>query len=166
MGAAPAGAGAEVIYFAYGSNMDPAQMRARCPGSRARGAGYLAGHRLHFPRWSPRRRHAVASIEAHHQGGVWGVVYDMTPVDWTKLHPFEGHIAEGHVENGYDLIRVEVSIETATISARTYIAVPDPGRPDAGMTSVRYRQQLINGAIAHRLPADYLAMLRKVPTFD
>ena len=166
MGAAQARTSAQVIYFAYGSNMDPAQMRERCASSRARGAGFLAGYRLHFPRWSPRRKHAVASIEAHPEGGVWGVVYDMTLQDWASLHPFEGHIAEGHAENGYDLIHVEVLVDTATISARTYIAVPDPSRPDAGLTSVRYLKQLIDGAVAHNLPQDYVAALRAVPTFD
>ncbi len=156
----------QAIYFAYGSNMDPTQMRERCVRSRARGAGFLSGYRLHFPRWSPRRKHAVASIEAFPGAHVWGVVYDMTPEDWACLHPFEGHIAEGHAENGYDLIRVEVLVDAAAISARTYVAVPDPSSPDAGLTSVRYRQQLIDGAVAHNLPQDYVAALRAVPTFD
>ncbi len=155
-----------MIYFAYGSNMDPVQMRERCVGSRARGAGYLAGYRLAFSRWSPRRKHAVASIEEYPGEGVWGVVYEMTPDDWTSLHPFEGHIAEGHPENGYDLIGVAVQMEAEAVSARTYIAMPDPLRVDVGLTSMRYRQHLIDGAIAHGLPADYLAMLRVVPTFD
>jgi hypothetical protein len=155
-----------MIYFAYGSNMDPAQMRERCSGSRARGAGYLVGYRLAFSRWSPRRKHAVASIEAHAEGGVWGVVYDMTPDDWTALHPFEGHIATGHAENRYDLIGVEVLMGGPVVTARTYIARPDPLRPEPGLTSARYRQQLIDGAVAHGLPAEYLVMLRAVPTFD
>ncbi len=166
MGAAEARAGAQVIYFAYGSNMDPAQMRVRCAGARARGPGFLPGYRLHFPRWSPRRRHAVASIETRAESKVWGVVYDMTPDDWTALHPFEGHIAAGHAENRYDLIRIEVGTDVGTVSARTYVAMPDPERPDPGPTSVRYLQQLIDGALAHGLPADYLAMLRSVPTLD
>jgi len=155
-----------MIYFAYGSNMDPAQMRARCAGSRPCGAAFLAGYRLAFPRWSPRRKHAVASIEAHGEGAVWGVIYEMTPADWTSLHPFEGHIAEGHAENRYDLIGVEVLMDAGTIAARTYIARPEPARPYVGLTSVSYRQQLIDGAVAHGLPADYLAMLRAVPTRD
>lgn len=31
------------IYLAYGSNMDLAQMKARCPGARLLGAGRLDG---------------------------------------------------------------------------------------------------------------------------
>lgn len=57
-------------------------------------------------------------------------------------------------------------MDAGTISARTCIAMPDPSRPDAGLTSIRYRPQLIDRAVAHRLPADYIAMLRVVATFD
>jgi hypothetical protein len=155
-----------MIYFAYGSNMDPAQMRERCAGSRSRGIGLLADYRLGFLRWSPRRGHAVASIEAFRGASVWGVLYDMTAEDWTSLHPYEGHISEGHADNRYDLIRVDVLCEAVPVSARAYIAVPDPSRRDPGLTSARYLNQLIEGAVAHGVPADYLAMLRAVPTFD
>jgi hypothetical protein len=155
-----------MIYFAYGSNMDPAQMRERCAGSRARAIGFLADYRLAFPRWSPRRGHAVASIEARPGASVWGVLYDMTADDWTSLHPYEGHISEGHADNRYDLIRVEVVCEATPVTARSYIAMPDRSRRDPGLTSVRYMRQLIDGATAHGLPADYIAILRAVPTFD
>ncbi|MGH6923140.1 MAG: gamma-glutamylcyclotransferase family protein [Propylenella sp.] len=155
-----------MIYFAYGSNMDPAQMRERCGGSRARGVGFLADYRLGFPRWSPRRGYAVASIEACSGASVWGVLYDMTAEDWTALHPYEGHIREGHADNRYDLIRVDVLCDAVAVAARAYIAVPDPSRREPGPTSARYLKQLIDGATAHGLPADYIAMLRAVPTFD
>jgi hypothetical protein len=36
------------LYAAYGSNMDPAQMLARCPHSPQRGSGWLEGWRLTF----------------------------------------------------------------------------------------------------------------------
>lgn len=166
MGAAQTRAEAQVIYFAYGSNMDPAQMRERCPGAEARGAGYLAEYRLCFPRWSDRRLHAVASIEPSQGERVWGVLYHMTPEDWRFLHAIEGHLGEGHALNGYDLIAVEVSATVETVAARTYVANVNPKRPDAGLTSARYLRQLIDGAIAHRLPDDYVDMLRAVPTFD
>jgi AIG2-like family len=168
MGTAPADTRKVVIYFAYGSNMDPAQMRERCVGARARGIGFLADHRLHFPRWSDRRLHAVASVEAFPGAHVWGVLFDMTPDDWTALHRFEGHFGAGHPKNGYELMAVGICDGTAPArtAAHTYIANLHPERPDAGLTSARYLKQLIDGALAHGLPADYVAMLRAVPTFD
>ena len=35
-------------YFAYGSNLDAAQMRARCPSAKLLGAAILDGYRLGF----------------------------------------------------------------------------------------------------------------------
>jgi AIG2-like family len=170
MGAASEGAEPRVIYFAHGSNMDPAQMRARCATARARGIGFLADHRLCFPRWSDRRLHAVASIEESAGERVWGVLYDMSEMDWMALHRFEGHFGPGHAKNGYDLKEITVSVELAEapghVVAHTYIANPHPERPEPGLTSSRYLKQLVDGAVAHRLPDDYLAMLRQVPTFD
>ena len=40
--------GSVALYAAYGSNMDPAQMLARCPHSPQRGTGWLEGWRLTF----------------------------------------------------------------------------------------------------------------------
>src|SRR5919199_6112177 len=39
---------AMALYAAYGSNMDPAQMRRRCPASPHTGTGWLPGWRLTF----------------------------------------------------------------------------------------------------------------------
>ena len=108
----------------------------------------------------------MASIEAAAEGGAWGVVYDMTLEDWAALHPFEGHLSVGHPENRYDLVEVDVRMDCGAIAARTYIAMPDPARPDPGLTSVSYLRQLIDGALAHGLPAEYIAMLRAVPTLE
>ncbi len=159
-----------MIYFAYGSNMDPAQMSTRCIGAKARGVGLLADHRLCFPRWSDRRLHAVASVEVSAGAQVWGVLFDMTQDDWSALHYFEGHFGPGHARNGYEVREVAVRIETASapeeIAAHTYVANPHPLRPDPGLTSARYLKQLIDGALAHGLPGDYVAMLKKVPTLD
>src|SRR5436309_7522291 len=43
-----------MLYFAYGSNLDPEQMSARCPSHRVIGLAELKEHRLVFPLFSPR----------------------------------------------------------------------------------------------------------------
>ena len=155
-----------MIYFAYGSNMDTAQMRARCAGARVRGIGFLADHRLAFPRWSNIRAHAVASVEACAGAEVWGVLFDMTADDWANLSRREGYVAPGHPQNGYDLRAVDISTPAEVVAAHTYVANVNPRRPEPGLTSAHYLNQIINGAIEHGLPADYLALLRAVPTRD
>ena len=49
-------------YFAYGSNMDPIQMKSRCPSAKVIGVAKLPHYRLAFPVWSNTRQCAVGSI--------------------------------------------------------------------------------------------------------
>ena len=51
-----------MLYFAYGSNLDEAQMRARCPGARRVARAVLPHHALHFGNWSERWQGSVASV--------------------------------------------------------------------------------------------------------
>ena len=43
-----------VLYFAYGSNLDPEQMASRCPSARVAFLARLADHRLDFTYFSTR----------------------------------------------------------------------------------------------------------------
>src|SRR3990170_602913 len=77
--------------FAYGSNMDPAPMRERCPESDL--SWFVAeakGWRLYFPRYSKKRRCTVGSIVKSENESVWGVVFAVTPRDLARLDRFEG----------------------------------------------------------------------------
>lgn len=81
------------LCFAYGSNMDPAQMRERCPESDLSWfVGEARGWKLCFPRRSDKRRGGVASIIKCESGtqSVWGVVFSVTARDLQRLDTFEG----------------------------------------------------------------------------
>ena len=41
-----------MLYFAFGSNLDPDQMRARCPAHQVVGMAVLRDHKLIFPIFS------------------------------------------------------------------------------------------------------------------
>ena len=49
-------------YFAYGSNLDAAQMRARCPSAKLLGAAILDGYRLGFAGQSAAWGGGVATV--------------------------------------------------------------------------------------------------------
>ncbi len=52
-------------YFAFGSNMDVAQMARRCPGAQAMGRATLTDHRLVFRgRWTPSPRRSYRNRTA------------------------------------------------------------------------------------------------------
>jgi gamma-glutamylcyclotransferase (GGCT)/AIG2-like uncharacterized protein YtfP len=80
-----------VLYFAYGSNLDDEQMRARCPSARVVGRATLPGHALTFGGFSHRWGGAVASVLRAKGAAVPGVLYALDPGDVRALDRFEGH---------------------------------------------------------------------------
>ncbi len=78
------------FYFAYGSNLDGAQMLRRCPQARLVGPAYLPHHRLVFAGYSRRWDGAVASLESKRGGKVEGLLYLLSKSDLVSLDRFEG----------------------------------------------------------------------------
>jgi gamma-glutamylcyclotransferase len=152
------------LYFAFGSNMDIAQMIARCPSSRVIGPGELRGHELAFPHYSQKRQCAVAGYQPASGCSVWGVVYDASGADLAHLDTFEGF--DPHRDralNKYNRVQINVSCSGKMLNCMTYQATPHPA---PGLTSRHYLGQLISGARQHGLPADYVAFLERFPTLD
>ena len=78
------------LVFTYGSNLDEAQMRSRCPGVRFVSRAELAGYALAFAGYSARWDGAVASLTPAPDSHVVGVVYRLSPYDLVRLDTFEG----------------------------------------------------------------------------
>lgn len=79
-----------LLYFAFGSNLCPEQMKRRCPGAREVGPATLAGHELAFGRMAGRDD-GVATVVPRKGSSVRGVLWSMTPRDVARLDGFEGH---------------------------------------------------------------------------
>ena len=81
---------AEMLYFAYGSNLLQSQMQARCPGARVHSVVRLEGYELCFPMISfTRSGMGVASIRRNEDAYVEGVIYAMTEDDFRRLDHYE-----------------------------------------------------------------------------
>jgi len=80
-----------VRYFAYGSNLDEEQMRARCPSAVVEGPAMLPNHTLVFGGFSHRWGGAVASIVRARGVAVPGLVYTLEGDDVARLDRIEGH---------------------------------------------------------------------------
>lgn len=81
---------ADVMYFAYGSNLDLAQMRERCPSARKEARAVLQGYAIAFGGWSARWGGAVASIVPVLGSRVEGLLYRIEREDLRQLDRFEG----------------------------------------------------------------------------
>ncbi|MES2886678.1 MAG: gamma-glutamylcyclotransferase family protein [Pseudomonadota bacterium] len=153
--AAAAAAAAAPLYFAYGSNLCPAQMQQRtgclAPGLLCQ----LEGHRLLFnKRSSTTVGRVFANIVPAPGHTVWGVCYPCSPAMFEALDRHEG-VQGGH----YQRLSVQLWARGGTpVKAVTYVAGPDfvceARRPEP-----LYAQLILDGAHHHGLPTDYLAGL-------
>jgi len=92
-----------MLYFAYGSNMDWAQMKERCPSVRFVGNDVLNGYRFDFTRRSNNRDCGGMDIVKEDHGQIWGVIYQIDELEIGNLDKSEGYLA-GRLENAYQRI--------------------------------------------------------------
>ncbi|TQV91391.1 hypothetical protein V2A60_008960 [Cordyceps javanica] len=111
----------EILYFAYGSNLSTAQMRARCPFSTAIGLGFLPGWRWiinergfanvvapSHPSYADADAAADEAVGGVGGGGVYGLLYLLPPRDEACLDVFEGVAPEGGSVGAYDKLQCDV----------------------------------------------------------
>jgi gamma-glutamylcyclotransferase (GGCT)/AIG2-like uncharacterized protein YtfP len=144
-----------VDYFAYGSNMDVERLRDRCPSAVVRGTGSLAGYRLVFNICSSGWNCGAANVVPDPSSVVWGVVASVSDEDLRVLDRFEGH------PDHYQRVSLPVMIGSAVSPMWTYVA---PAEHAVVLPSAAYMAVLIAAAIRHQCPAQYVTMLRAVPT--
>ena len=147
-----------MIYFAYGANIDPQQMRLRCRRGRSLGPARLDGYRLCFPRYSFIRQSALASIEKALEESVWGALYDVDEPDLMRLDVCEGYyVASDPAGNPANRIPVDAwDRDGIRAEAFTYVANP---MAYAGEPSHGYLSQLARCGRALDFPEDYVAKI-------
>jgi gamma-glutamylcyclotransferase (GGCT)/AIG2-like uncharacterized protein YtfP len=152
-----------MLYFTYGSNLDPTQMRLRCPQARYVNKARLDGYRLCFPRWSKIRASAVVGLEPAAGETVWGVLYEIGDGDLARLDEREGYDKRRAVAaNSHNRATVAVTLPDGKVrEAETYVATPSP---DAGLPSAEYIDYLMQLAVACDLPESYRDKLKTVET--
>lgn len=137
--------GGEVVtlYFAYGSNMDPAQMRQRCPGAEPRGRAVLADHEFRI------NRSGVATVVPASGDVVHGVLWSLTAEHVDTLDGYEG-VARSE----YEKLRTVVDAG-ASVDVLIYIATEDR----SGIPRPGYLERILAGAAHFDLPSEYLARI-------
>lgn len=150
----------DVLYFAYGSNMDPEQIKTRCPDAEFVGIGVMKNHALCFPRRSVTRNCGVSSVAPLAGRETWGVVYRLTSKDLAVLDGSEGFRSDRAAElNSYNRVGVIVSVNDVPTDMETYVAV---AQQDAPLPNAAYLKHIREGARHHGLPAAYLEYLEGI----
>lgn len=133
-------------YFAYGSNMLPARLGARCASARVIGVAWAPGWRLRF--WKRGMDGSGKATLLAGPGAVPGVIFEVAAPDWAALDRAEGP--------DYD----RQMLATSRGAALAYIApAPDP----AMVPFDWYRDVVVAGARFHALPPDHIAALAATP---
>jgi len=136
-----------MLYFAYASNMNLAQMKERCPGGRFLKLAVLAGYRFVYDGYSVTRQGATANIVKSETESVRGALFEITEKDRLSLDAHEGYPRE------YDRKVVEVrDADGAAHAAMTYFR---PGRA-LGKPHPDYERVVLDGARDCKLPEDYV----------
>jgi hypothetical protein len=152
-----------MLLFAYGSNLDFNQVRARCPSAQFVAKALLTDYRLYFPRYGPKWGCGVASVADSERDHLWGVAYDIADDDVLKMDTCEGFNSKRRPEqNSYNRLQVSVLRDgnvATPLTAFTYIAVPQPNPP---LPNANYRATLEKGARDWKLPDDYVKMLEAI----
>jgi gamma-glutamylcyclotransferase (GGCT)/AIG2-like uncharacterized protein YtfP len=142
------------MYAAYGSNMDPAQMAARCPHSPQRGSGWLEGWRLTFGGEDIGWEGALATVVEDQAERVFVVLYELSDNDEAALDRWDAATI-GY----YRKLRVRVATLDGDVLAWLYVLNDYEG----GLPSARYLGIMAEAAEAAGAPADYVAWLRSRP---
>lgn len=127
-------------YFAYGSNLNRADMRVRCPGAKALTVAALAGWRLTF--------RGVADIEPVPGGTVHGALWRLDRTDLRSLDRYEG------APHLYERRLLAVDTESGPLEAIAYVMTSDDY---LGLPSPRYFERIARGYDDWGLPRAALA---------
>ncbi len=152
-----------MLYFAYGSNLDCAQMQKRCPSTRFRCRAMLRNYQLVFTRYSKGRGCGVADIVASSGSEVWGVVYEVNEVDLANLDATEGYRPSrkpaANAYNRREAAVLEDGDPQKPLAVLTYFATPQdhPSRPSGD-----YKRLIVEGARFWNLPSHYLEVLERI----
>ena len=136
-----------MLYFAFASNMNHAQMERWCPASRFLRAAFLPGFRFVYDGFSVTWDGAVGNVVRSETESVWGALYEITERDRLTLEAFEGY------PRSYDRRDVEVKDRGGkAYRALTYLRT---GRP-LGKPHPDYERIVIDGAKECGLPDEYI----------
>lgn len=155
-----------MFYFAFGSDLDPEQMRIRCPEHQHVGIAVLRDHRLAFPRYSPLWGGGVASPQPAYGAEVWGVLFEISDQDLAALDAYKSFRVAQDPHNEFERKQTTVDLtrpEDGSIPRRVRAWLYEAHPSNASPPSARYLEAIVRGAKERGLPDEYVARLAALP---
>ena len=142
--------GSEILYFAFGSNMNKSQMSSRTRGARLMGWADLQN----FEYFIDAR--GVASVRPRIGKSVKGLLWDIQgQSDWDRLDRYEG-ISSGI----YKKLDIDISYRNSLVSSKIYVS----STAQAGDPRLNYQEGIISAIKSEQSEAS--AFLRELDSSD
>ena len=147
-----------LFYYAYGSNLHPARLRARIPSSQLLGPALLQGYQLLFhKRGGDHSAKCNAQFTGNQQHQLRGALFRLLAEEKPILDEVEGR--------GYRVESLSVSLAGQMHSAFAYIAETD--FIDHQLKPYHWYKELVQlGAQYHAFPADYIEQIVNVESIQ
>jgi len=144
-------------YFAYGANMNAAQMAERCSRPVVFAVAKLPGHRIGFHGRSEVWDGALETAVPAPGHDLWGVVYELTFMDLQRLDEWQ----DARLDGGGNYFHYPAQVTDAAGGALTALLYKKDLLGPARAPSREYLERIVQGATARGLPADYVESLRR-----
>lgn len=134
------------LYFAYGSNMDIAQMDIRCPGGyKVLGDALLPDFKFII------NQRGVANIIPQKESKVFGVLFNLNTTCLGVLDRYEGY--------PYFYTREKLPIEVKDKIFKPWVYI-DKNALEIGKSRTMYLERIILAAESFNFPKDYVDYLK------
>jgi hypothetical protein len=150
-----------VLYFAYGSNMCTGRLRQRVRSANPVRIAKLLNHSLRFHKLSTDGSGKCdACFTGEPTDIVWGVVFEIDPVEKTYLDAYEG-LGHGYTEKAALAIDAEGNRHSVFIYTAENRHIDLTLRPYSW-----YQRFVVEGARQHALPPDYVLRIEAIPATE
>ncbi|WP_094604551.1 hypothetical protein SPSIL_005010 [Sporomusa silvacetica DSM 10669] len=149
-----------LLYFAYGLNLNPVQMKLKCSEMEIVGVSRLPGYKLAFFEYSPVWDSAMETLVPDKHSEVWGVLYRLTDYSWDELDNCE----DARIDGTGAYFRYPVEVHGTDSTTRLAMMYLKSRLGNASLASSEYMTQVLQGATAHGLPSPYIEKLQAIET--
>lgn len=150
----------KMYYFAYASNMNKAQMAARCSRPRLIEPAKLSNYRLAFFGYSKTWDSALETLLDFPGHDVWGLLYELSSADMESLDGYQDARMDGAGAYFHYPSRA-FAADGTSYSIRFY---KKDYLGEVQLPSTEYLDFIIKGAEEGGLPASYVKELRVMPS--
>jgi gamma-glutamylcyclotransferase len=143
-------------YFAYGANMNPAQMAERCSRPVVFAMAKLPGHAIGFYGRSEVWDGALETVVPAPGQDLWGVIYELSFMDLQRLDVWQ----DARLDGGGNYFHYPAFVTDPQGQTHPVLLYKKDILGVPALPSVEYLERIIEGAVARGLPKDYCMSLR------